>query len=257
MADLVPGTPEYKDAYDKEMQRLEAEANKETKPKEGEVAKETETPSPKEEKQATPDLSEDVKKAIAEQSQQIEKLNKSVRDTRRWGHENALMVKKLNAELEAERKARTKPAILDANPGLEEAISHIAGPKEVPADNGGWLRAVSKAIPDVESLLADEAFYKKAESRKGELGAEWDDPFIAIRELSDLKSSHLRDKAVQTATEQARKDFEAKAKKRPAMEVPGGSGGDMDNQKQIDEAERIRTLPKAEFDKMRSRVLGM
>src|SRR5258708_7149753 len=228
MADQIPGTPEGKDAYDKEMQRLEAEAKKEP-PKEGEPPAET-TPS-KEGKQdaAAPDLSEDVKKAIAEQGQQLEKLNKSLRDTQRWGHENARMVKKLNAELEAERKARTKPAILDANPGLEEAIEHIAGPKEAPADNGGWLRAVSKAIPDVESLLADEAFYKKAEGRKGELGAEWDDPFIAIRELSDLKTSHLRDKAVQAATEQARKDFEAKAKKRPAMEVPAGSGGDMDN----------------------------
>lgn len=259
--DLVPGTPEYKEAYDKEMKRLEDAAADPSKKDEKKAEGTTPAQDGKAE-ETKPDPIEELRKEIAERDKKFDGLAKSLRDTQRWGHENARMVKKLNAELAEERKARTKPAILDANPGLEEAIEHVAGPgerKDAPNGQDLWLNSVARAIPDVETLLADPAFHAAAEARRRELGADWDDPINAIRELSDLKGSHLREKATAAAVEAARKDFEAKAKKRPAMDIPDGSGARLTQEQrdQQKEAERFRTMPKAEFEKERSKVLGM
>lgn len=257
MADLVPGTPEYKEAYDKEMQRLEAEAD----PKDGKA----EITSAEDDKakggadDAKPDPVEELRKEIAERDKKFDGLNKSLRDTQRWAHRNAERVKALERDLAEERKARTKPEILNANPGLEEAIEHVAGPGRKDAQGDPWLNPVSRAIPDIEDLLADPAFHAAAEAKRRELGEDWNDPINAIRELSELKGSHLREKATAAAVEQARKDFEVKAKKRPAMDIPDGSGERVTQEQrdQQKEAERFRTMPKAEFEKERSKVLGM
>lgn len=263
MPNLVPGTPEYKEAYEAEMKRLEAEAAKgEKKPGEAETTSAQDGKGKGGADDAKPDPVEELRKEIAERDKKFDGLAKSLRDTQRWGHENARMVKKLNAELAEERKARTKPPILDANPGLEQAIEHVAGPekRDVPEGNT-WLDTVTRALPDFNDreLLADDAFFAKVEAKRRELGEDWNDPILAIRELSVLRGSHLSEKASAAAVEQARKDFEAKAKKRPAMDIPDGSGtrATQEEKDQQKEAERVRTMPKAEFEKMRSKVLGM
>jgi hypothetical protein len=263
--ELKPGTPEYDEAYQKEIQRLEAEAKggdkKDAKAHESNTS--ADDADPKGDAKADDgktETAEDVKARLDKAERELQAAQKAIKDTQRWGHKNAEEVKKLKREAE-DRKRHESLAddpVLKANPGLREAIEHVAKPKDddaKPAPQEQWLSSISKAIPDVETLLADQAFFAKAKAKQAEYGPEWDDPFVAIRELSELKSAHLSEKRITVAVEQARKDFETKAKKRSAMEMPGGSGG-KDTQDQTNEAEKYRTMSKEEFDKVRSRVMG-
>lgn len=229
MSELQPGTPEYQEAYDKEMKRLEAVPEK----------KET----------ITPDERHEVVKA------DIDRLEKALNDTKRWAHQNAAEVARLKREADDRKRTETRPAILDANPGLEEAIKHIAPPIPEKSKDEIWLESVQRAVPDVEGLLNDQAFHAKAKAKQAELGEAWMDPLIAIRELSDLRAGHMRDQAIQGAVEQARKDFEEKSTKRSAMTVPGGSGA-KPVQVKDDEAERIRNMSDKDFRAMRAKTLG-
>lgn len=254
MSDLTPGTPEYQEAYDKEMQRLEAEANGAGKKPAADAA----TTSTDDDAKPT---KADAKKPDAgtetddETKQRLAKLEKALKDTQSWGHRNAAEVARLKKEAEERKRAETKPAILEANPGLEDAIKHVAQVQEAPPVQN-WLQSVSHAIPDVEQLLGDQAFFAKAQEKRSEFGAEWDNPLTAIRELSALRTEHLTQRNVQAAVDSARKDFETKAKKRSAMDVPGGSGGKDAVQQTDDSASRYSTMSKADFDKERARVMG-
>jgi hypothetical protein len=243
MSELVPGTPEYKAIYDKELERLEAEAEK---------------PSTTSEVQAEPEKTEEVKEEPKESPDELKtrlaKVEKALEDTKRWGHQQSAELARIRREREAEKHSATRPEILDQNPGLEDAIKHVAKTPTVSPEIT-WLEMVSKAIPDAEKLLSNPEFEKSAKERRSELGAEWDDPLVAIRELSELRTQHLTKQSVQGAIEQARKDFESKAKKRTGMEVPGGSGGKSET-KSEDEAKKIRDMSSEDFQKMRNRVLG-
>lgn len=248
--ELKPGTPEYQDAYDKEMKRLETEAEKPAETISAVEAKPEEKPA-KTEDAPKKDVSEELKA-------ELEKTRKALEDTKRWGHGLASKVSKIEREREQEKHAEKRPAILDSNPGLEDAIKHVAHAPAQPAQDAreGWSEQVGRALPDVEALLSDKDFYAKAEARRKDLGTDWDDPLNAIRELSELRTIHLSQKAAAVAVEQARKDFEQKAGKRNAMAVPGGSGGRDAPAKTEDAAERYRTMSKADFDRERSRVMG-
>ena len=256
--ELKPGTPEYDEAYKKEMERLEAEAGK----KDAKATPDKTTSEVKAEAKADDDKTEsaeEIKARLEKAEGDLKAAQKAIKDTQRWGHRNAEEVARLKKEAD-ERKRRESfadDAVLKANPGLEDAIKRVAGTREEtkPAPQEQWLQSISKAIPDVETLLADQAFFAKAKEKQVELGPDWDDPFVAIRELSELKVAHQSEKRVQAAVEAARKDFEAKAKKRTAMEVPGGSGG-KDATDKPDDVTKWQTMTKEEFAKARSKVMG-
>lgn len=261
--ELKPGTPEYDEAYEKEMARLEAEAKGAKKGAEATNTSEAKGESKDETKadDGKTETADEIKARLDKAERDLQAAQKAIRDTQRWGHKNAEEVKRLKAEAD-DRKRREKLAddpVLKANPGLADAIEHVAGKREEETrDNPQekWLSSVAKAIPDVETLLGDQAFFTKAKAKQAEVGAEWDDPFVAIRELSELKVQHLSERRSQAAVEHARKDFDSKKTKRNAMDVPGGSGGRDAQTKQLDEAERFRTMSKEDFDKERSKVMG-
>lgn len=257
--ELKPGTPEYQKAYDEEMQRLEAAQSKpEKKPDEAAANTSADAAPPK---KADAKADEASTETVAELKARLEKAEKAIRDNKAWGTRNAQEVSRLKKEAE-ERKHRETLAedpVLKANPGLEETIKRVAKPAARPTEDdakASWLDTVARAVPDVETLLADPAFHAKAAEKKTELGGEWDDPIIAIRELSSLRAEHLSQRNVLAAREEARKDFEAKAKKRTAMEVPGGSGGKDQAAGGDDAVKRFQTMSKEEFAKERSRVMG-
>lgn len=237
--------------YDKEMQRLEAEAG--ATPKPGVKADAATTSTVKDDAKA--DTKTDAPTETAEQlSARVASAEKALKDTQRWAHENAAKVKRLEREAEERKRTETRPAILDANPGLEDAIKHVAAPAQ-PSGQQEWLQTVAHAIPDVETLLAEPAFFAKAKERQATLGAEWDNPLTAIRELSDLKTEHLSNRNTTLALDAARKDFAEKAKKRSAMEMPGGSGG-RDTQQKVDEVQAVWAMSDADFAKQRNKVMG-
>lgn len=234
MSDLQPGTPEFKAAYEKEMQRLEAGAPEDKKPE------------PITDKVEQPD----------EIKVRLEKAEKALKDTQRWAHQSREEVARLKREAEERKKVETRPAILDANPGLEEAIKHVVPSQPEKSRDEIWLETVNRVIPDVENLLNDQAFHAKAKARQAELGESWMDPLVASRELSDLRAQHLSEQATRGAIEQARKDFEEKSQKRNTMSVPGGSGARAPAQPKDDGAEKYRTMSNADFAKERARVMG-
>jgi hypothetical protein len=252
MSELVPGTVEYKEAYDKEMQRLEAESDPIKKvEEEATTSPEVKEPEnkevPKTEEKAG--LDEDSKK-------RLDSLEKALRDTQAWGTRQSQELARLKKEREDEKHNARRPEILDQNPGLEDAIKHVARPvSEEKSPQARWLENVQQAIPDVEKLLGDKGFYEKAQAKRNEFGSDWDNPLVAIRELSELKTEHVKTIAIHGAVEQARKDFEVKSKKRTAMEVPGGSGASVQS-KTEDEAKKMWDMSEADFQKMRSRTLG-
>lgn len=250
MAEIVPGTPEYQEAYDAEMKRLEAEANPSTTSEES-----TETPAEvvAEVEEETPKPSvEDQLKEIREVN---ERLTKEARDNKAWATRNAQELARLKKDREAEERQRNRPAILDDVPGLEEAIKHTAAPAAAQPQQQ-WGESVAKAIPDIDEHLADPGFFQKAQEIRSRLGEDWNDPLIAIRELSNARAEHLRESAVSKAVEQAKRDHAAKAKKLGAMGVPGGSGKPAAAKTEEDEAERIRNMSNDDFDKLRRKALG-
>lgn len=251
-----PGTPEYQEAYDAEMKRLEAgTAKPEAKADELEVTTTSAAPEAKAEAPAG-ETPEQLSKRLAS-------VEKALKDTQAWGHRNAAEVARLKREAEERAKKEIRPAILDNVEGLEEAIHHVAGAQQQPqtqtVDKDTWANVVSGAIPDIEEFLGDPEFAQKAVERKNAViaaGENWDNPIIAIREFGNLKLDHLRAKAVHGATERARRDFEEKQRKLNGMAMPGGSGGKAPAQAATDEAARWASMSKADFEKQRAKVLG-
>lgn len=241
-----PGTKEYQEAYDKEMQRLEAEAGGTEKVEQAATTSdEVKTETKVEAKVETQD----------DTAQRLEKAEKALKDTQRWAHENAAKVKRLEREATERKHAETRPAILDANPGLEDAIKHVATSPEKTHSFDDWSAQVQKVIPDVNELLEDKAFFAAAAERRKTLGSEWDDPLVASRELSDLKVRHLSNQNAAAAVESARKDFETKSGKRSAMQMPGGGGG-KDIHVEKDAAKAVWEMSDADFQKSRAKTLG-
>lgn len=249
MADLEPGTPEYQQLYEEEMAKLEAGDDK---PLEKAAEPDPITgPEDAPEKAAdVPDKPsvEDELKALKEAFAKQEKIAK---DNHAAFTRKAQDFAKLQRKLEKEERERLRPEILDSVPGLQEAIEYATpARKEEP-----WVDVISRALPDIDSMLADPAFRQKVEQIKESIGEDWQDPVIAIRELSNARAEHRAEQRVSQVREQVRKDFESKAKKLDAMGVPSGSGKGV-QAKTEDDAQKIWDMSDAEFQKMKSRGRG-
>lgn len=243
---------QYDAEYQAEMDRLNGEAlpdkDKITEP-------ESKTPEPEAEIAEDPPA-EDPFAAI---NARLESTEKALKDTKSWASKNAAEVKRLKSELEARQRAENRPQVLDDNPGLEDAIRHVTG--ERPAANSNpvedWANAVAKALPEMDALLTENPeLQAKAAARARELGEDWNDPFIAIRELGQLQREHERTTASATARAAAQKDFQQKSKKQTAMQMPGGSPGAARPPARVDEVARIEGMSPDDFNKMRAKVLG-
>src|SRR5215470_13199511 len=148
---LLPGTPEYDEAYQKEMDRLEAEAKGKSEPEAKAEAKPEEKPAEPKPEEPKQDQPTEREQALLKR---VESTEKALRDTQQWGHKLAAQVRAVEQEREKDRHAATRPAILDQNPGLEDAIKHVSGgPKPnlpVPVDEGRErvITALQRAFPD-------------------------------------------------------------------------------------------------------------
>jgi len=227
---------EYDAEYAKEMERLEAGGSPIT-PEEEVVQEEQQEP--------------DELEALREQ---LAKNEKALKDTQRWAHKNSTELAALKREREEEQRAQSRPAILDDNPGLEEAIKHVATPvyQQEPDKNAQLIGTLEKALPELDKLLDEEEFKTIFfELRKDSIDAWLDDPLSAIRDINTLQTKYQSDKAVSNA----QKDFEAKKKKLGSMSVPGGSGG-KGMSTEVDAAQAMREMSDADFARLRNKTLG-
>lgn len=218
---------QYNEAYAAEVARLEAA--------EAAAQATTSTPEPKpapdvvdtpaDAPAATPDAPQ-----VPDMAARVASLEKALHDTKAYATRNAQEVARLRkAEEERQRKA-SRPQFLDDNPELEEAIRHVAGPAATAAapateyDPDAWARALSTALPNLDGMLEQNPdFRAKAEAKAKELGDEWRNPLVAIREMHSLVIEHAAAATAEKARAQAAQDFAARAKKQTAMSVPGGS----------------------------------
>lgn len=257
---------QYDAEYDAEMTRLNAEAtaNAVTTSTEEDPAPAPEpAPEPVDDPAPAPDIVDEVPETPREKDmrERLERTEKALNDTKKWAQEARIEAKRLQKEQEERDRIANRPQIFDDNPGLEEAIRY-AVPTAAPAPAAQqqddltvntWAETVGTALPDLDALLEKNVpFREKAAAKAKELGDEWLNPIIAIRELTKLQVEQQRAEA----QEQARKDFQLKGKKQAAMQVPGGGSGGSRTPAPVDEAERIRTMSSADFDAMRSKALG-
>lgn len=251
---------EYQAEYDKAMAELEAEESGKAAPATTEPEPTPEpSPEPQPEPQAEPVKAEPEGETIEQLRERLAQQEKALKDTQRWAHENAAELKRLRQEREqAEREAK-KPQILNDIEGLEEAVKYVAEAPKPQAVNPqeAWLEAITKAHPDVNDLLADQAFYQAVEARRQNLGADWNDPLVAIREITAAKLDRAESIKAQ-AIEQARKDFEAKQNQKAAMQVPGGHAGaaPRESDPQADMVKKYQTMSDEDFAKEVARVTG-
>lgn len=168
------------------------------------------------------DVQEDsgTEETLDQVRERLASAEKALRDTKAWGTRKAQEAAELRrAQDEAVRQAN-RPAILDANPDLADAIRHVAqedgarqtNEQQIAAQQ--WQDTVRAAIPDIDELLDNEDFHVAMQSRAQH--PEWSNPLIAIREIN----AEIRARAAFGA-QQAAKAAEAD-KKRGAATMPSG-----------------------------------
>jgi len=183
--------------------------------------------------------------------EKLEKQEKALKDTQRWAHKNSAELAALKREREQQDYAASRPSILDDNPGLEEAIKHVAAPKEQ-SPNAPLVQVLEQALPELDGLLNEPDFKERfMELRKDSIDTWLDDPLSAIRDISSQITNYQSEKAVANA----QKDYQTKQRKLSSMSVPGGSGG-KGISKEVDEAQAIREMSTQDFNKMRAKTLG-
>lgn len=251
-----PNSPEYQAAYEAEMKRLEA-GEQPSAPAKAEPAAEPAASTTSEGEQQTTQTEQPDR--FAELEAKLARQEKALKDTQRAMHQKAQELADLKRQREAEVRAANKPPVLDANPGLEDAIRYVAQPAQAEPSPQNldqlWFSAVSGAIPDIDTLLTDKDFEKAAYAKREELGADqWQNPVVAIRELSAI----ARRFAVEKATAAAKADYAKQQKELSTMRVSGGSGRDPATSDRVNgkSAEDYHTMSAKDFEAERRRVLG-
>lgn len=249
---------EYDALYQAEMDKLNAAAQGE--PETTDAADDKQAPAQAEadpvvETEAEPAPEEDPLKKL---EARLASTEKALNDTKSWASKNAAEVKRLRKEQEERDRRANRPELLDDNPGLEEAIRHVARvPNQQPAEDATetWADTVGTALPDIDALLENDDFKAKATAKARELGDSWTNPIIAIRELGLLQREHERAATGAAAQEAARRDFQQKTVKKAAMQMPSGSAPARQAIK-ADPVKEIEEMSDADFKKMRAKTLG-
>jgi hypothetical protein len=257
-------TPEYQALYDKAMEELNN-----PKPVEKEDEQE-EVQAPEPEPTDTP-AADPLAAKMAEMERQIASTGKALKDTQKWGHGLSARVKELQKQLETATTAQ-RPALLDQVEGLQDAIDYAVNTKlpkveddidmpvfdDEPKKNVPWVDTVSAALPDLDAMLNDPELNAKAKALQQAHASEWDNPVVAIRYLSQLRTEHLTQKAVREAlAATSAKQIEAQQRK-DGMRIPQGGArsaarGTVDL---VNDAEAVRNMTPEQFQKLRSKTLG-
>jgi hypothetical protein len=192
---------------------------------------------------------------FAEMKARLEKAEKALKDTQAWGTKNAQELAAIRKE--RERQA-TRPAILDANPELEQAIKYVVPVQEINPEQvrqNEWRQIVETAHPGIFDTDIDPELEKAVLARFDGLGGAQSDPLIAIREITAEKLAFAERQLGKRLIAET-----AKANQKSAMSVPGaGSGGahkatvDSD----LEAVNRINSMSSAEFERERQKALKL
>lgn len=257
---------EYQKEYDKAAAELDAAAKATTaRGADGKFVKAEESKEP-EPKQAAviepePEKQEHVEAApdpLAEIRAKLEKTEKALQDTKAWGTKTSQELAALRKEAEERKRAAERPAILDANPELEQAIKYVVPPPAPNPDKvalDAWQSTIETVHPGIFNKDIDPELEKAILARFEALNGAQTDPLIAIREITAEKLAF--------AERQLGKRFAAetqKASQKSAMAVPGAGSGGVHKAPVDSDAEavnRILNMTPAEFEKERLKALKL
>lgn len=195
---------------------------------------------------------------IADLRARLEKTEKIAKDNQAWATRMAQEAAQLRREREEQQRAASKPAILDANPELADAIRFVAHDPtpqhQEAARQQNWQIAIEKVHPGIFDASIDPELEKALSERFKAVGPDIQDPLVAIREITAEKLAYTE--------RQVGKRFAAEAAKQAkvsAMTVPGagaGGGARTAPDAALAEVERINNMSDADFAKEVRRVKG-
>lgn len=248
---------EYQKEYDAAAAKLDAADDgkqpETTTAPEPEAVKATE-PEPVKATEAAPVVDE-----LAELRAKVEKAEKALKDTQAWGTKNAQKLAEIERERQQAQRDATKPAILDANPDLADAIKYVTSdpaPRQAAEDKQqAWFQAIDTAHPGIFAPDADPELVDALVAKRDASGGAWDDPLVAIRDITAEK--------IAFAERQIGKRFAVEAAKqaeKSAMSVPGAGGGGAARKAapdpDLEAVQRIQSMSDAEFAKEVRKVKG-
>ena len=237
---------DYQQEYDKASAELDAAAN----PAITDTAQEP--VAPQEVQEVTPPVDE-----LAEIKARLDKAEKVAKDNQAWATRMAQEAAQLRREKEQQQREASRPAILDANPELADAIRHVVGdpaPRQQEQEKQDlWAQTVDKAHPGIFSVDIDPELEKDLVQRLDQLGEAKSNPLEAIRVITEGKLAH--------AERQIGKRFAAESAKlaqKSAMSVPGAgrSSATAPVDAALAEVQRFQNMSDAEFQKEVRRVKG-
>ena len=263
---MTVNSEEYQKEYDAEVARLDAAAQATTaRGADGKfVAKEEAQAEPVAAQPDAPAVETSKaepteQESLAELRTRLEKAEKVALDNQRWATKVSQEAAQLRREREAAEREAKRPAILDANPELAEAIRHVVSDPTPKNDEQShqeqWQASIAKVHPGIFDTTIDPELEKAIKARFDALGPDVRDPLVAIREITAEKLAFAERQVGQRFAAEA-----AKQSKVSAMSVPGaGAGGGSRAMSTNDEAAAVRryqTMSDAEFAKEVRRVKG-
>jgi hypothetical protein len=253
---------EYKAEYDKAAAELEAAAQATTaRGPDGRFAKEKEpekAPEPELKPEPAPvEPEKEPEDPLAEIRKRLESAEKMAKDNQAWATRMAQENARIKREQEQREREAKRPAILDANPELADAIRYVATDpvQQQPHPQQLWKDAVERAHPGIFQLPDDDELVKAVFERAQKEGDAWGDPLSAARIITEEKLA--------VAERQLGKRFAAEAARqsqKSAMSVPGagaGSGVMTPVDTQLAEVQRIKSMSDKDFAAEVRRAKGL
>lgn len=196
---------------------------------------------------------------IAELTARLEKAEKIAKDNQAWATRLSQENAQVRREREQQERDAQRPAILDANPELADAIRFVAhdpAPQQRHDDRQEqWRIIVDKAHPGIFNKDIDPELEESLMTRLSALDdTTRQDPLVVIREITEGKLAFTERQVGKRFAAEA-----AKLKDKSAMSVPGagaGGGSRITPDAALADVQRIQNMTDAEFQKEVRRVKG-
>lgn len=245
MSDLSP--EEYQKQYEAALEAIDAGAAPAIPPKE-----EKTEPVTEESKAEAPKVDEAVAEPVVDEAaklrEELDRALKQVADNKAWATKEAQRRAEIEREWNKSQREASRPAILDTNPELVEAIKFVtsdpAPQQEAESTHQKWLQTIEAVHPGIFAPDADPELVDALVAKRDASGDAWNDPLVAIRDIAAEKVAH--------AERQVGKRFAIEAAKqaaKSAMSVPAAGGGAARTapNPEADAVSRIQSMTDAEF----------
>ena len=249
MSDLTP-EQQYQQEYDEAAAKLDAAADGKTVTTPAAEPEVIPAPEPAKADEAPVDPLEDLRA-------ELEKTRKMAADNKAWATKQSQELAALKREREQQQREAARPAMLDANPELADAVRYVmtdpAPQQQQDSRANQWQDMVATAHPGIFDIGIDPELEAALLAKRDALGDSWHDPLIAIREITAEKLAFTE--------RQVGKRFaieSAKQAAKSAMSVPGSGGNgvraavDTD----LEAVQRIQKMSDADFRREVARVKG-